>query len=183
MTTPPTLLDLTIQAARRDTQMAHPDGTLVRRLTDGVTIRRLATLRDERGSVTELLDSRWGYPDPMVTAYTFSIRPGVVKGWNLHEHHEDRYVVLDGDMALVLFDPRPGSPTEGEICRLVLSGAERCLVNVPVNVWHADHNIGTRDLTVVNFPTIVYDHRAPDKLRLPLDTPLIPFSFGDATGG
>jgi dTDP-4-dehydrorhamnose 3,5-epimerase len=34
----------------------------------------------------------------------------------------------------------------------------------------------------VNFPTIPYDHADPDKYRLPIDTTLIPFSFGSAHG-
>ena len=80
-------------------------------------------------------------------------------------------------MELVLFDPRPDSPTCGEVCRIVLSEKDRCLVSVPANVWHADLNIGDRDAVVVNFPTIPYDHAAPDKWRLPLDTDLIPHRF------
>ena len=59
-----------------------------------------------------------------------------------------------GVMELVLFDPRPESPTCGEVCRIVLSEHNRCLVNVPRNVWHADHNIGATDVVVVNFPTV-----------------------------
>ena len=85
-------------------------------------------------------------------------------------------------MELVLFDPRPESPTSGEVCRIVLSEHNRCLVNIPRNVWHADHNIGTVDAVIVNFPTTPYDHANPDKYRLPLDTELIPHSFGNATG-
>ena len=47
-------------------------------------------------------------------------------------------------------------------------------MTVPKFVWHADHNIGTNDVLVVNFPTEPYDHANPDKYRLPLNTPLIP---------
>lgn len=173
-----------LAAARRDQQMATPEGEPVRRLTEGVRIRPLPMHIDERGSVCEIFDPRWGWhPDPMVFAYVFTIRPGVVKGWNLHRDHEDRYALVQGDMELVLYDPRPDSSTAGEVCRIALSGQQRCLVNVPRNVWHADHNIGTTDVLVVNFPTIQYDHASPDKYRLPLDTDLIPHSFGNATGG
>jgi dTDP-4-dehydrorhamnose 3,5-epimerase len=35
----------------------------------------------------------------------------------------------------------------------------------------------------VNFPTIQYDHSAPDKWRLSLDTPLIPYRFPPGTSG
>ena len=138
---------------------------------------------DPRGSVIELYDLRWKWHDePLVFAYSFTIRPGIVKGWNLHREHEDRYTLLQGEMELVLFDPRPDSSTCGEVCRLVLSEHNRCLVNIPRNVWHADHNIGSKDVVVVNFPTIPYDHRNPDKFRLPIGTELIPHSFGDAKG-
>jgi len=177
-------LDETLAAARRDQQMATPQGEPVVRLTEGVRIRPLPTHADLRGSVCELFDPRWGWhPDPLVFSYFFTIRPGIVKGWNLHREHEDRYALLLGEMDLVLYDPRPDSATFGEVCRIPLSAYRRCLVNVPKNVWHADHNIGTTDVLVVNFPTTPYDHANPDKYRLPLTTDLIPYSFGNAVGG
>ena len=176
--------DKTLSEAKRDVQTVTPDGKPIGRATDGVNFRDLKTHIDARGSVMELFDPRWNWhPDPIVFAYSFTIRPNVVKGWNLHRDHEDRYAILQGELMLVLYDVRPGSPTFGEICKIVLSEKHRRLVNIPKNVWHADHNIGTTDVVVVNFPTIQYDHTNPDKYRLPIDTPLIPFSFGNATGG
>jgi dTDP-4-dehydrorhamnose 3,5-epimerase len=178
------LLEETLAAARRDQQMVTPEGEAVRAVIEGVRIRPLPLHIDQRGSVCELYDLRWAWHDePLVFAYCFTIRPGVVKGWNLHQEHEDRYALIQGEMELVLYDPRPDSATCGDLCRLVLSGSQRCLVNVPRNVWHADHNIGTTDVLVVNFPTTPYDHARPDKYRLPLDTNLIPYSFGNAVGG
>ncbi|HEV7457572.1 MAG TPA: dTDP-4-dehydrorhamnose 3,5-epimerase family protein [Roseococcus sp.] len=172
------IFDDTMAAAVQDGATVTPEGTPLRRLTHGVTLRRLPTHADARGTVTELFDPRWGtHPDPLVFAYTFSIRPGVVKGWNLHRRHQDRYAIIAGEMLLVLYDPRPESPTYGEVCTIVLSEYDRCLVNVPENVWHADYNIGTRDVLVVNFPTIPYDHADPDKWRLPITSPLIPYRF------
>lgn len=178
------LLEETLAAARRDQQLVTPEGQPVRRLTEGVRIRPLRTQIDQRGSVFELFDPRWAWhPDPLVFVYCFTIRPGVVKGWNLHREHEDRYALIQGEMELVLYDPRPDSPTAGEVCKIALSAHHRCLVNVPRNVWHADHNVGSTDVVVVNFPTTPYDHASPDKYRLPLDTDLIPYSFGNAIGG
>ena len=177
------LLDVTLAAATRDRQMVTPEGQPVGRLTHGVNVRPLTTHADARGSLVELFDPRWRWhPEPLTFVYTFTIRPGIVKGWNLHREHEDRYALLMGVMELVLFDPRPDSPTCGEVCRIVLSEHNRCLVNVPRDVWHADHNIGATDVVVVNFPTSAYDHANPDKYRLPLDTDLIPHSFGNAKG-
>jgi len=177
------LLEVTLEAAKRDGQMLTPQGHPVERLTEGVSIRPVTTHADPRGSVFELYDPRWNWhPDALVFAYCFSIRPGFVKGWSLHREHEDRYVIVKGEMNLVLFDPRPESSTYGEVCRIVLSESGRALVNVPKNVWHADQNIGTSDAVVVNFPTLPYEHANPDKYRLPLNTDLIPYSFGNVKG-
>jgi dTDP-4-dehydrorhamnose 3,5-epimerase len=177
------LLETMMAAAVRDVQTVKPSGEPLRRLTEGVSIRELTTHADARGSVIELMDPRWGWhPEPIVFAYSFTIRPGYAKGWNLHEVHEDRYAVLQGEMELALFDPRPNSSTFGEVCRILLSEHHRRLVNVPKCVWHADCNIGTKDAVVVNFPTMAYDHTNPDKYRLPLDTPLIPYSLAHMRG-
>jgi dTDP-4-dehydrorhamnose 3,5-epimerase len=63
-----------------------------------------------------------------------------------------------------------------------MSESQRKLVNVPKFVWHAEHNIGTKDVVLIDFPTKPYNHSDPDKYRLPIDTPLIPYSFGSARG-
>ena len=174
----------TLAPAIKDRATVKPGGGSLRRLTDGVTIRRLVTHTDERGTVTELYDPRWDFhPDPLVFSYMFTIRPGTVKGWSLHKIHEDRYAVLFGRLELTLYDPRPDSSTYDEVCQIVLADHDRCLVNVPKNVWHADRNIGACDAVVVNFPTIMYDHADPDKWRLPIDSPLIPHRFPEGTTG
>jgi len=101
---------------------------------------------------------------------------------DLHKLHEDRYCLLQGEMELILYDVRPHSPTCGVVSRIVLSEHRRQIVNVPKFVWHVDVNIGARDCVVVNFPTTAYDHADPDKFRLPLDTPLIPYSLAGYRG-
>lgn len=177
------LLEQTLGAAVKDVQTVTPEGKSIGTLIEGVRFRDLATHYDARGAVFELLDPRWQWhADPIVFAYCFMIRPGCAKGWNLHKLHEDRYALLHGEMELILYDVRPDSPTCGVVNRLVLSEHQRRLVNVPKFVWHADVNIGTQDCVVVNFPTTPYDHADPDKYRLPLDTPLIPYSLAGFRG-
>jgi len=177
------ILSRTMAAATRDLPTVTADGEPLGRLIEGVKIRQARTHSDARGSVIEIFDQRWGWhPAPVASLHCFTIRPGYVKGWGLHEGHEDRYFILSGEMELVLFDPRPESPTCGEVCKILLSEHNRCLVNIPSHVWHADHNIGTKDVIVIDMPTVPYAHGNPDKYRLPIDTPLIPYSFGDARG-
>ncbi|KSV88327.1 dTDP-4-dehydrorhamnose 3,5-epimerase family protein [Sinorhizobium sp. GL28] len=177
------VLSATLSAAEQDQRTVDEQRRSMAPLLDGMLFYESVRHDDDRGSVTELYDPRWGWhPDPLVFSYVFTIRPGMVKGWGLHKQHEDRYFVLSGELELVLFDPRPESSTCGKICKVYLSGNRPRLVNVPKFVWHADRNIGSSDVVVVNFPTIQYDHSNPDKYRLPIDTDLIPYSFGDAKG-
>lgn len=178
------LLDVTLAAAVRDTQTVTETGTSTAPLLDGVTSHETRIHHDDRGSVVELYDQRWNWhPDPIVFCYSFTIEPGVVKGWGLHKLHQDRYFVVEGAMELVMFDPRPESSTYGKICRMVLSADRPRIVNVPKFVWHADHNFTTQPMRCVSFPTTPYDHQNPDKYRLPIDSPLIPFRFEGARSG
>lgn len=178
-----TVQDKLIAASVADSQTVKSDGVSCRRLIEGVNIRDLTLHTDERGAVCEMFDPRWGWhADPLVFVYSFTIRPGWVKGWAMHQLHEDRYCLLQGEMKVVMYDAREDSPTFGEVQEIYLSEQRRQLINIPSGVWHADENIGNKDLLVVNFPTIQYNHAAPDKIRLPWDTDLIPYRFRNVKG-
>ena len=168
---------------KQDRQTVTPQGEPVERLPAGVSFYDLPVQIDERGSVRELFDLRWNWcPEPLVFVYCFTIRPGLIKGWGMHKLHTDRYYALSGEMEVVLYDDRPDSPTRGLVSKIVLSQYRARLMNIPAGVWHADRNIGSKDLVVINFPTIPYDHANPDKYRLPLDTDLIPYHFEHGAG-
>jgi dTDP-4-dehydrorhamnose 3,5-epimerase len=159
----------------RDVQTVDHAGRRLERLPAGMIVRDLITHADERGTVCELYDPRWGVsPADMVFAYMFTIRPGKAKGWGLHREHEDRYAFLDGELELAFYDAREDSETAGSQSRLLLSHHHRKLLVIPRGVWHAERNVGLVDVHVVNFPTIPYDHSNPDKYRLPLDAEELP---------
>jgi dTDP-4-dehydrorhamnose 3,5-epimerase len=168
----------------RDTQTVDASGQRLDRLPEGTVLRPLVTHTDERGTVLELFDPRWGVsPDALVFAYTFTIRPGAAKGWGVHLEHEDRYAFVSGELEIVLYDGREESPTHGLESRLFLSEVHRSLLIIPRGVWHAERNVGAVDVRVVNFPTIPYDHTNPDKYRLPLDTDDLPVDLGPGWAG
>lgn len=168
----------------RDVQTVTPTGERLARLPDDMVVRDLITHTDERGTVCELYDPRWGVsPAALVFAYTFTVRPGMAKGWGMHREHDDRYAFLTGELELALYDAREDSPTAGQESRLVLSEAHRKLVLIPCGVWHAERNIGVVEVRVVNFPTVPYHHTNPDKYKLPLDTDELPVRLGSAWRG
>ena len=167
----------------QDKETVNAAGETLTVLPHGLTFHRVPTHLDDRGSVCEMFDTRWNWhPEPIHFVYSYTIRPGRVKGWGMHKLHEDRYFVLFGEMEVVMYDSRPDSPTRGTVASVVLSHYDRRIMNIPTHVWHACRNLGQTDVVVVNFPTIPYDHSNPDKYRLPLDTDEIPYKFADRAG-
>ena len=171
-------------ARQRDVQTVNADGSRLAPLPEGMVVRDLVTHPDERGTVVELYDLRWGvHDDPLVFAYMCTIRPGWAKGWAVHRKHDDRYTLLAGEAELAFYDAREDVATAGMEFRHVLSGHRRQLLTIPAGVWHAERNIGSVDVEIVNFPTIPYDHANPDKYRLPLDTDELPVRLGPGWKG
>lgn len=161
----------------------HPDpatvtaeGERLQELIDGVRIRQAKPQVDERGSLTEIYSEAWDFSDePLVYAYQSTIRPGFVKGWVVHLEQDDRLFFDNGDVKVVLYDARVGSPTQGMVTELFFGSANRALLRIPKGVFHAVRNIGEHEARFVNLPTRPYRHERPDKARLPVDTEAIPY--------
>ena len=169
----------TLIAATKDQQTVTPQGEVVgTNMPHGMVFQPRAVHVDDRGKLVEMFDTRnpW-HPAPLVSVYHVTIRPGVVKGWALHETHEDRYALIVGAMDVVTYDIRNDSPTYGQIHRITLSEENPGVLTIPTYVWHADVNVTTSDVVLANMPTKGYDYENPNKFRLPIDTPLIPYDF------
>jgi dTDP-4-dehydrorhamnose 3,5-epimerase len=167
----------------KDLQTVTSQGESTDKLIAGVVFHEVTTHPDERGMLCEIFDPRWGWhPDPLIYCYCFTVRPGMIKGWAYHKKHEDRYFILFGEVEVVLYDDRPDSPTYKLVSKIVLSEFRRRLMNIPIGVWHASRNLGSKDVVGLNFPTMQYDHANPDKYRLPLDTDYIPHKFDNPRG-
>jgi dTDP-4-dehydrorhamnose 3,5-epimerase len=156
------------------------DGESLKPLIVGVKVRYQRSIEDARGEITEVYRPSWGvHDDPLVYVYQVSVRPGMTKGWVVHERQEDRVFHIMGTTHWALYDDRPESSTRGLLNQFVFSEKNRALLVIPRGVYHAVRNIGIGDAIFVNMPTRPYDHEDPDKFRLPLKNDRIPFSFGD----
>jgi dTDP-4-dehydrorhamnose 3,5-epimerase len=167
-------------AARKDRQTVSPHGEPLAERISGVIIDHRPIHEDERGELQEIYNPSWGlHADPLVYAYFVTIRPRQVKGWVVHRLQDDRLFFVRGTIRVALFDDRPESPTFRMLNVFVMSDHNRGTVIIPKGVFHALKNIGEADASFINLPTRPYDHKDPDKFRLPLKNGLIPFDFGD----
>jgi dTDP-4-dehydrorhamnose 3,5-epimerase len=120
-------------------------------------------------------------PDPVVYVYQFTIRPGKIKGWHVHHLHNDRILISQGQVKVVLYDSRQHSPTYGLVNEIYRTELDRTLMVIPAFVFHAHQNIGTTDALFVSMPTRAYQHD-PDVFRLPIETDQIPYKFDNKPG-
>ena len=166
--------------AVKDRQTVSPEGERLNQRITGVVVDHRPLQEDERGELQEIYNPAWGlHPDPLVYAYFVGIRPRQVKGWVVHRLQDDRLFFVRGTTRVALFDDRPESSTYGMLNVIVISERNRGMVIIPRGVFHALKNIGNDDAFFINLPTRAYNHRDPDKYRLPVKNNLIPFAFDE----
>ena len=165
-----------LEQAVQDAATVTADGTSLQERIAGVEIRRAPTHADERGTITEIYDLRWGFTDdPLVYVYHVTVTPGQTKGWVLHREQNDRMFVYGGVLRLVLYDAREDSETYRSLNVFHFGTHDRALLSIPSGVWHAVKNVGVGEASFVNLPSRPYEHGRPDKLRLPRDNDVIPY--------
>lgn len=126
-------------------------------MIDGVTIRPLRQIPDERGKVMHMLrrDDPWFVEFGEI--YFSVVYPGVIKGWHLHHRMTINYAVPSGMIKLVCYDDREASPTKGTLQEIYTGEDAYALVTVPVGVWNGFKGIGTEPALVANCATIPHD--------------------------
>lgn len=153
-------------------------------MIDGVMVKKLRVIPDERGRLMECLRSDDELFVRFGQMYMTTTYPGVVKGWHLHDVQFDNVVCVKGMIKLVLYDGRdggdgrPASRTAGQLDELFLGEHNPLLVRIPPGVWHGWKCTSLDEAYIVNAPTEVYRYEQPDQRELPHDTPVIPYDWG-----
>ena len=142
---------------------------------DGVAVRPLRQLVDERGKVMHMLRADDPHFERFGEIYFSVVYPGAIKAWHLHREMTLNYAVPSGRIKLVCFDPRPDSPTKGQLAELFIGDGAYELVTVPPGVWNGFKGIGTTAAIVANCATI--PHRPDEIVRMDPLSPDIPYSW------
>ncbi len=146
-------------------------------MIEGVKVKQLRLIPDERGYLMEILRSDWEEYEKFGQVYVTAARAGVVKGWHYHEFQTDHFVCVHGMAKVVLYDRREDSPTHGEVNELFIGELNPCLIKIPPSVVHGFKGVGRDAALIVNVPTELYDYDDPDEHRLPFDTDEIPYDW------
>ena len=146
-------------------------------MIDGVKVKTLKVIPDERGRLMEILrrdDELFG---AFGQVYATTTLPGVVKAWHKHEKQTDNVACVAGMIKLALFDGREGSPSQGELSQFYLGVHRPILVQIPAGIWHGWMCVSPEEAVVVNVPTEPYNPDHPDEQRLDPHDSLIPYDW------
>ncbi len=144
-------------------------------MIDGVRVRPLRQITDERGAILHMLRSDAPEFEQFGEIYFSVVYPGVIKGWHIHDQMTLNYAVPVGMIKLVLYDDRQGSATHGELMEIVTGERSYQLVTVPPRVWNGFKGVGTDPALVANCATIPHD---PEEIhRLDPFDPSIPYDW------
>lgn len=146
-------------------------------LIEGVIIKKLNAIIDERGYVQECFRSDWSMFKKFGQAYITVAFPNVVKAWHYHKIQTDNLVCIYGNAKLVLSDNRKESSTYKKINEFFFGEKNPLLISIPNQIWHGFKAIANKKIIVLNCPTELYSYSNPDEYRLPYDTDEIDYDW------
>jgi len=124
---------------------------------DGVVVKRLNQINDERGKIMHMLRCDDPIFENFGEIYFSVVYPQVIKGWHLHSKMTLNYACVSGMIKLVLFDERADSPTKGVLQEIFLGEDEYKLVRIPFGVWNGFKGVGTAPSIVANLASHPHD--------------------------
>lgn len=146
-------------------------------MIDGVKVKKLKVIPDDRGRLMEILR----FDDPVFIkfgqVYMTTAYPGVVKAWHYHKKQTDNFTCIRGTMRLGLYDARKDSPTFGEVNEFIISLDDPMLVQIPPDIYHGFKCISAEEAVVINTVTEAYNPKDPDEYRLDAYENDIPFDW------
>ncbi|MFQ5455365.1 MAG: dTDP-4-dehydrorhamnose 3,5-epimerase family protein [Nitrospirota bacterium] len=152
---------------------------------EGVEIKELKHIPDERGFLMEMLRSDDKLFAGFGQVYITGCRRGYAKGWHYHKEQTDHFVCVSGKALVVLYDSRKDSPTYKKVQEFILD-APPCkdkrpiLLRIPVLVMHGFTAIECEEARIINIPTLPYKYKEPDEYRYPWNSREIPYKWPDS---
>ena len=135
-------------------------------MIEGVKVKKLKVIPDERGRLMEILRSDDETFEQFGQVYMTTARPGIVKAWHAHKLQTDCFTCVFGKIKLALYDAREDSRTSKEVLDFVIDLEHPMLVQIPPNVYHGFKCIGEEEAIVINTVTHPYNHAKPDEYRI-----------------
>lgn len=146
-------------------------------MIEGVRIKTLRVIPDERGRLMEILRRDDEIFTKFGQIYITTAYPGVIKAWHYHRIQTDNLVAIAGMAKVALYDAREQSPTYKRVEDYFIGIHNPLLIQIPPMVYHGYKCISSEEAVVINCPTELYNRTNPDEYRVdPLNND-IPYNW------
>ena len=146
-------------------------------MIEGVKIKKLKVIPDERGRLMEMLRCDDDFYTKFGQVYMTAAYPGVVKGWHYHKIQADNMIIIKGMMKVVLYDDRSNSKTYKEVNEFFVGEHNPALIHIPIGVLHGFKCISETEAICINIPTEPYNYEKPDEYRVDPHSKEIPYDW------
>ena len=151
-------------------------------MIDGVKVKDLKVIPDERGLLMEMMRDDDEFFQKFGQVYLSVVYPGAVKGWHYHKKQTDHFVFVKGMAKVALFDRRDDSPTKGEVNEFFMGEQNPILLVIPPLVLHGMKGVGVEPAYLVNIPTEHYVYDDPDEFRVAPHSGEVPYDWDRKDG-
>jgi dTDP-4-dehydrorhamnose 3,5-epimerase len=153
-------------------------------MLEGITVKHIQKILDERGWFVELLRKDWsdwkelfGNDEVVQVNHSFSYQ-NVVRAWHMHQRGQnDYFLVLSGTAKICAYDDKTR-----ELDEVYSSEDMHQIVKVPGKYWHGFKVVGNTPTILLYFVNKLYDYKSPDEVRRPWNDPtIVPLSINGNT--
>lgn len=141
-------------------------------MLQGIRIKSIKRLSDERGFFSEVMRSDWNdlFDKDTIEQANHSVTfPGIIRAWHRHvKGQNDYFLVLKGMIKICAFDEKTC-----ELDEIISGESDLQLVRIPGYYWHGFKALGNKTVMLIYFTTNLYNSKQPDEERRPWDDPTI----------
>lgn len=160
----PKILDLELEN--------HSDTTKNSDLIEGVELKQLKIFANDQGYLFETLRNDDGlYGNEFGQVLISEIYPGVIKGFHLHEKHDEYTICVKGNIKYIAVKEYPDGSKK--INTFIIGEKNPVLIKVPRRVWHGYMPLENKSATLMYVMSRPYNPKDPDTREKDV------FAFGD----
>lgn len=145
------------------------------KMIDGIKITPKKQILDERGKIMHMLRNNDPEFSQFGEIYFSVIYPNAIKAWHVHKTMTLNYVVVHGNIKLVLYDLRENSKTKGNLQEIFLGESSYNLVTIPPGIANGFKAVGNLMAIVANCAT--EPHTTGEISRIDPYSDIIPYSW------
>lgn len=124
---------------------------------EGLKVHDLNIYNDDRGSLLHILSLKNHPKFKFGECYASETKPEVVKAWKRHKKIAQNFVVVLGEIKLVIYDNRNDSSTKTNYFSITLSRDNYKLVHIPKGLWYGFKCISKGNALIINCIDTPYD--------------------------